>query len=435
MNAQLKKGDWLIGNSPKKDGNRLVYAMRISDVLSMNQYFHNKQFEAKKPKPDGTLIEQCGDNIYYQRGVNQWTRLPSPFHNSRKNFEKDVGHHVFVAEHFYYFGRRRVAIPDNLREVIQDRQGIHYKKDRLADDFVAWLEANHKPGILGTPLDMEDRSAETDPILTDLNANRARQALNRGRSNCRPKSNQTQQRQLRPPLRIALLRVGIDSGSGGMDGPLFADGRFEYVPIPDSKGLDERTYGNHMARTGGPLSSFFPPARQAAMRSQSMHLDPEFTSFTYGDPTPPKAGLRRLAAGDLLVFYAGLRGYGCDMPPGLYLIGYFEVAFAGFARDLTEEQIRACSDNFHVRHESVFRDQRDRLVLVKGGAGSRLLTKAVKISVLGQDRAGKPLKVLSPDMQQIFGGFDGKLSFQRSPTRWVLGEHISAAACFVRGLS
>jgi hypothetical protein len=33
-NAKLKEGDWLIGNSPKKDGNRLVYAMRISEVSS-----------------------------------------------------------------------------------------------------------------------------------------------------------------------------------------------------------------------------------------------------------------------------------------------------------------------------------------------------------------------------------------------------------------
>jgi hypothetical protein len=237
-------------------------------------------------------------------------------------------------------------------------------------------------------------------------------------------------------MRMALLRVGIDSGSGGMDGPLFADGTFEYVPIPDSTGLDDRTYGNQMAaHTGKPLSDFFPSVRQAAMRSQSMHLDPEFASFTYGDPTAPKAGLRRLAAGDLLVFYAGLRGYDCDLAAGLYLIGYFEVAFAGLARDLTEEQIHLCGDNFHVRHESVFLAQRDRLVLVKGGCGSRFLTKAVKISVMGRDQAGKPLKVLSPKMQQIFGRFDGKLSFQRSPTRWVANEHVPAAARFVRGLA
>jgi len=234
---------------------------------------------------------------------------------------------------------------------------------------------------------------------------------------------------------MALLRVGIDSGSGGMDGPLFADGTFEFVPIPDVNGVDERKYGNHMARTGVPLSEFFPEGRRIAMRSQSIHLDPEFSSFTYGDPTSPKAGLRRLLVGDLLVFYAGLRGPTCDFSSALYIIGYFEIAFAGFARELSEEQIRACSDNFHVRHESVFRHQRDRLVLVKGGPGSRLLTKAVKISVQGKDRAGKPLKVLSPEMQQIFGSFDGKLSFQRSPPRWVADKHVLDAARFVRGLA
>jgi Nucleotide modification associated domain 3 len=90
-------------------------------------------------------------------------------------------------------------------------------------------------------------------------------------------------------LKIALLRIGIDSGSGGMDGPIFGDGRFEFIPIPDTGGLDQRTYGNQIARsTGNPLSSFFAPPRQAAMRSQSIHVDPEFTTFTYGDPTSPK---------------------------------------------------------------------------------------------------------------------------------------------------
>jgi hypothetical protein len=36
MNLRLKDGDWLIGTSPKKDGHKLVYAMRILDRLCMN---------------------------------------------------------------------------------------------------------------------------------------------------------------------------------------------------------------------------------------------------------------------------------------------------------------------------------------------------------------------------------------------------------------
>lgn len=236
-------------------------------------------------------------------------------------------------------------------------------------------------------------------------------------------------------MKVALLRVGIDSGSGGMDGPLFFDGSFQYIPIPDSTGLDERTYGNQSTPDGWQLVQFFPPARRASMSEQSIHVDPEFTSFTYGDPTPPKAGLRRLAPGDLLVFYAGLRGWDHVSAPALYLIGFFEVAFAGFAREFSPAQIQECRGNFHVRHEAVFNDQLDRLVLVKGGAGSRMLSKAEKISVMGQDRAGKPLKVLSPEMQEIFGDFGGKISFQRSPTRWVEPGYVGSAAEFVRSLT
>ena len=48
---------------------------------------------------------------------------------------------------------------------------------------------------------------------------------------------------------------------------------------------------------------------------------------------------------------------------------------------------------------------------------------------------GKPLKILSPEMQRIFGGFGGKPSFQRSPTRWVEEEYVEPVASLVRGLA
>ena len=42
-------------------------------------------------------------------------------------------------------------------------------------------------------------------------------------------------------MQVVLLRVGIDTGSGGILGPLFSDGSFEYIPIPDcfaGRGVD-----------------------------------------------------------------------------------------------------------------------------------------------------------------------------------------------------
>jgi len=221
-------------------------------------------------------------------------------------------------------------------------------------------------------------------------------------------------------------------------GPLFQDGSFDYVPIPDNFGgcgVDERTYGNSAGLQGRMLVEYFPESRRAAMANRSIHFDPEFATFTYGDPTPPKAGLRRLTEGDMLVFYCGLEGWDVKSEPALYLMGYVEVQAAGHPADFGDADTRRLFEhNFHVRHLSVFERQKDELVLVKGSAKSRLLSKAAKLSTTGRDRAGKPLKVLSPEMQSMFGTFDGRLSFQRSPMRWVDPAYTSRAVDFVRSL-
>jgi hypothetical protein len=236
-------------------------------------------------------------------------------------------------------------------------------------------------------------------------------------------------------MDIALVRVGIDTANGGMHGPLFADGSFTYIPIPDTYGVSEHTYGNMWDCSNKPLSDYFPESRRRSAADQPVHLDPEFETFTYGDPSRPKRSLGKLQRGDMLVFYCGLEGWGnCDAPPALYLMGYFEVELAiptaGEADQALIEQYFA--NNFHVRHPSTYQRDKDRLVLVKGGAGSRLLTRAVKISQIGQDKGGRPLKVLSDDMRAVFGEFGGKNSIQRSTPRWVDQEFVERAAEFVR---
>lgn len=177
------------------------------------------------------------------------------------------------------------------------------------------------------------------------------------------------------------------------------------------------------------------------MTGQHVHVDPEFETFTYGDPTAPKRSLRELKSGDFLVFYCGLQewdaddGWNPEHRPALYLAGYFEVAFAGMAGEFDKRVLQAeFASNFHVRYPSVFDQQKDALVLVKGGPGSRLFRKAHRISSEGTDRAGKPLKVLSPEMQKVFGNFGGHISIQRSPPRWVDAGYVNKAIEFVRGL-
>lgn len=241
--------------------------------------------------------------------------------------------------------------------------------------------------------------------------------------------------------QVVLLRVGIDSGCGGIHGPLFEDGTFEFICIPDRKRVSVHTYGNSVGGDGKSLVGYFPESRRKLMAEQHVHVDPEFETFTYGDPTTPKRSLRSLMPGDYLVFYCGLQewdsanGWNWDRRPALYLAGYFEVALAGMAGGFDKKLLKTeFGNNFHVRYPSVFKLQKEDLVLVKGGPGSRLFRKAKQISVEGMDRAGKPLKVLSLPMQRVFGNFGGHVSIQRSPPRWVEPGFVDKAIGYLKGI-
>lgn len=241
--------------------------------------------------------------------------------------------------------------------------------------------------------------------------------------------------------QVVLLRVGADSNCGGIQSPLFKDGTFELVCIPDTKRVSVHTYGNMCGKDRRPLVIYFPESRKKRIAIQHVHVDPEFETFTYGDPTKPKRSLRNLHPGDFLVFYCGLQewstdiGWNMDHCPSLYLIGYFEVALAGMAGDFDKRVIRdQFGSNFHVRYQTVFDEQKSELVLVKGGIGSRLFQRAYQISSEGKDRAGKRLKVLSPEMQKVFGDFEGHISIQRSPPRWVDSAFVDQAIQYLEQL-
>ena len=111
------------------------------------------------------------------------------------------------------------------------------------------------------------------------------------------------------------------------------------------------------------------------------------------------------------------------------------VALAGMAGDFDKTVLKTeFGKNFYVRYPTVFKQQKDDLMLVKGGTGSRLFQKAHCISAEGKDRAGKPLKVLWPKMQKVFGDFGGHISIQRSPPRWVNTAYVDRAIGYLNDL-
>lgn len=161
MNARLVPGDWVVGHSCKSTGYRLVYAMQLTRVLSMNEYF--RDFPNKCPDPYGNVERQYGDNIYFQ-SEGRWQRVPSAQHNSEDSFRQDQGRCVYLSEgteHYWYFGAANPAsdiqgFSDRFPWLIQERQGFSFVRglDQI-QKFSDWLSSLGRRGVVGVPRDQQ----------------------------------------------------------------------------------------------------------------------------------------------------------------------------------------------------------------------------------------------------------------------------------------
>ena len=185
-------------------------------------------------------------------------------------------------------------------------------------------------------------------------------------------------------MRGVAINVGANTNEPGFRGPIYADGRFEYVPIPES----EPTREDVSVPTYADLDL---DIEVGSVADVPVHLDPTFagthgaTSYTYGDPHGVKAGpLLELEAGDYAFFYATLSTVG-ERPAewiapewGAYLIGQFRLARDPIdATDgLSDLERSRFAHNAHCK-----RDPFDARVLLEGeDADSGLYDVAVPLS-------------------------------------------------------
>jgi hypothetical protein len=220
-------------------------------------------------------------------------------------------------------------------------------------------------------------------------------------------------------LKAILLRVGIDKGCGGALAPIFADGSFEYIPIPEEDKLSRelKTFSNSRGRTGPSFSHYLPEK----IKDKKIHFDPEFQTPTYGDISSKRNYLLKLVKDDLLVFYAGLTPYQNEVyEEALYIIGYFTVKkvvdFNQLSEPELEESLKLYSRNAHVKRHQ---DLQDLVIVVGDPEKSRLLDQAVLISQRKPDKRGRPYHAVSEAMVKLLG-VEG--SIQRSIPPRIIGN-------------
>ncbi len=171
-----KIGDWILGcgsaDKSKKQGGLLVYAMRISEAITFDQYFIDQRFQAKKPNLSGSRKQARGDNVYYQTG-GAWDQLNSYHSNPNgvpnpNHVARDTGvNRILVGQHFRYFGKDGPRLPEytGASERLLCHSGRNHSKfsnsepedEKLINNFIHWFEALGDTGYISHPYDWSDR--------------------------------------------------------------------------------------------------------------------------------------------------------------------------------------------------------------------------------------------------------------------------------------
>ncbi len=170
-----------------------------------------------------------------------------------------------------------------------------------------------------------------------------------------------------------LANVGVNASHSARS-PLFEDGRFHLLPIPERD-----QWRPPMVQLGdlGHVAAYAP----ASWRRRAVHLDPDLggSTPTYGDNCRRAAraySLRRAAPGDLIVFMARLQSRA--NPAAFHLVGCLVVEQV--LADVTADPGHGWwDDNAHVRRARA-RDSWDSFWVFKGADGSRLFDRAPRFA-------------------------------------------------------
>lgn len=168
IRASAHVDDWIVGSGSGAKGVRrarhLVYAMRVTETLTWDEYSADPRFERKKPFRRGSRKQTCGDNIYHRAHPGAAWQQRDSFHSfddgsaDAKHIAIDTGvDRILVSDDFLYLGGTGPLVPEWLHDS-QGRslckQGIGHSKfdePKLVADFVGWINSVGNSGFQGAP--------------------------------------------------------------------------------------------------------------------------------------------------------------------------------------------------------------------------------------------------------------------------------------------
>lgn len=167
--GRLKIGDWVIGTGSraleKLSGqeyiHHLIFAMKVEEIITFDNYWNDERFQYKKPIVNGSLVKMYGDNIYHKDPVtNEWIQENSAHSLADgscnvKHLKRDTNsENVLISQTFYYFGDTAPLIPDEYWEVCSEGRNVKSVgiPKEIAEAFIYWLTQNFEKGVQGDPI-------------------------------------------------------------------------------------------------------------------------------------------------------------------------------------------------------------------------------------------------------------------------------------------
>lgn len=162
-------GDWVMGTGSKTSNrqDRIVYAMRVTETMTFEQYWNAIRFQQKKPNLRGSKKQAFGDNIYFRDSAGRrWCQLDS--HHSladgspnSENVDVDTGtNRVLASTEFVYWGGLGPKLPKQFvnygprhESVLAGRGHRNGFPPQLVADVIAWIRSLGQSGYCGEPLD------------------------------------------------------------------------------------------------------------------------------------------------------------------------------------------------------------------------------------------------------------------------------------------
>ena len=154
-------GDYVVGLGTQDEHWRIIYAMKVTDKLTFDQYWRDSRFQAKRPNMLAGGIESVGDNIYRWDSKGNEYRQARSLHSKSDGTEnvqqkrhdtKGDDHWVLISDNYIYWGSQSPDAPPFHRDIIKRGPGhrCHFSPE-VVDAFIKWFNTREKRGLVGMP--------------------------------------------------------------------------------------------------------------------------------------------------------------------------------------------------------------------------------------------------------------------------------------------